>query len=247
MVFVYVFLAHFTQYEILKFHLSFFLSFFWPHLQQEEVPRPGIKPVPQQWPEPLQWQYQILNPLGHQGTPWAGTLKELFQGSDLMHIAKWVIHSDRQLLYSLTVCVFVFVFTVASESSNGSHIWFFLGNQRPFAGSHWGCKKWEWEGSEGICPGFPRACQQAGGGKSGETWDWNLSMGLISTHGSWNFNRLSSHGFPGSFFYFLMTLSWKKKNRLLAISSLSISWLLACCETCQLIFLNHKKSHRDTV
>ena len=34
-----------------------------------EVPRPGIKPAPQQWSEQLQWQCWILNILGHRGTP----------------------------------------------------------------------------------------------------------------------------------------------------------------------------------
>ena len=41
-----------------------------PCLKHVEVPEPGIKPTPQQWPEPLQWQCHILNPLSHQGTPW---------------------------------------------------------------------------------------------------------------------------------------------------------------------------------
>ena len=39
--------------------------FFWPPLWH---PRPGIKPVPQQQPGPLQWKRQILNPLCHKGT-----------------------------------------------------------------------------------------------------------------------------------------------------------------------------------
>ena len=34
-----------------------------------EVPGPGIKLVPQQWPKLLQWQCQVLNPLHHKGTP----------------------------------------------------------------------------------------------------------------------------------------------------------------------------------
>ena len=33
-----------------------------------EVPKPGIKHVSQQGHEPQLLQYQILNPLGHQGT-----------------------------------------------------------------------------------------------------------------------------------------------------------------------------------
>ena len=28
-----------------------------------------IQPLPRQWPEPQEWQCQILKPLGHQGTP----------------------------------------------------------------------------------------------------------------------------------------------------------------------------------
>ena len=35
--------------------------FFWPPLCYAEVPGPGIKPTPQQWPKPQQWQCQILN------------------------------------------------------------------------------------------------------------------------------------------------------------------------------------------
>ena len=46
-----------------------FSYFFWPHPQHAEVPGPGIKPVPQQQPELLQWQCQILNLLNHTGTP----------------------------------------------------------------------------------------------------------------------------------------------------------------------------------
>ena len=48
------------------FH-SFIHSFFWPYLRHVEVPRLGIEPVPQQWPESLQWQCQILNLLSHTG------------------------------------------------------------------------------------------------------------------------------------------------------------------------------------
>ena len=47
----------------------FFFFPFWPPLWHVEVPRPGIKPMPSQWPKLQQWQCQILNPLGHQGTP----------------------------------------------------------------------------------------------------------------------------------------------------------------------------------
>ena len=45
---------------------SFFI--FWPCSQHVQVPGPGIKPVPQQWPEPQQSQHLILNLLCHKGT-----------------------------------------------------------------------------------------------------------------------------------------------------------------------------------
>ena len=66
---------------IVLFHLWFFVfvcfvGFFcvwggggWPCPRHAEVPGPGIKPTPQQWLEPQQWQCQIPNPLNHQGTP----------------------------------------------------------------------------------------------------------------------------------------------------------------------------------
>ena len=45
------------------------LSFFFCLCQQHiEAPRPGIKPEPQQGPEPQQWQCWILNPLSHKET-----------------------------------------------------------------------------------------------------------------------------------------------------------------------------------
>ena len=34
-----------------------------------QVPKPWIKPTPQQWSKLLQWKHQILNPLHHKGTP----------------------------------------------------------------------------------------------------------------------------------------------------------------------------------
>ena len=46
-----------------------FYFYFWPCLWHVKVPWPGVKPVPQQWPEPLPWQCQILNLVSHQGTP----------------------------------------------------------------------------------------------------------------------------------------------------------------------------------
>ena len=52
----------------------FFFFFFWWRSQQAEVLGPGIKPLPQQWPKPQQWQCQILNLMSYQRTlgraPW---------------------------------------------------------------------------------------------------------------------------------------------------------------------------------
>lgn len=42
--------------------------YFWPHSRQLNIPWPGVKPTPQQWPDSQQWQPKILNPLSHQGT-----------------------------------------------------------------------------------------------------------------------------------------------------------------------------------
>lgn len=41
----------------------------WPRPWHVETSRPEIEPVPQQQPMLLQWQFQSLNPLSHQGTP----------------------------------------------------------------------------------------------------------------------------------------------------------------------------------
>ena len=46
-----------------------FLCVCGPHPTHTEVSKLGIKPRPQQWPEPLQWQHWILRPLHHKGTP----------------------------------------------------------------------------------------------------------------------------------------------------------------------------------
>ena len=48
--------------------LSWSWTFFGPCPVHVEVPGSGIKPASQQWPEPLQWQCRILNPLYHKGT-----------------------------------------------------------------------------------------------------------------------------------------------------------------------------------
>ena len=52
-------------------HISVKLHFlfFWSGLLHAEVPEPGIRPTPQYGPKLLHWQWQILNPLSHQGTP----------------------------------------------------------------------------------------------------------------------------------------------------------------------------------
>lgn len=46
--------------------LLFFLGL---SLRHTDVPRPGIKSTPQQQSKLLQWEHQILNLLGHKGTP----------------------------------------------------------------------------------------------------------------------------------------------------------------------------------
>ena len=77
------FKCHFIQriQKITKVNFLFDLcSFvcFGPHLQHEEVPRPGIEPGPQHW------QRQILNLLSHTGTPvWS-----VFKRTDHNH--KWM-------------------------------------------------------------------------------------------------------------------------------------------------------------
>ena len=65
----------FTSWIFFSF-LSFFFVFFFlflfvclfvsPHLCHAEGPRPGIELAPQQWQEPQQWHWRILNPLRHQ-------------------------------------------------------------------------------------------------------------------------------------------------------------------------------------
>ena len=45
------------------------------HLWHVEVLGPRIEPLPQQRPEPLEWQHWILNPLHHKGTLWHFFLK----------------------------------------------------------------------------------------------------------------------------------------------------------------------------
>ena len=45
------------------------IFFFWPHPWHVKVPGAGIERILQQWSKPLQWQYHIVNPLSHKGTP----------------------------------------------------------------------------------------------------------------------------------------------------------------------------------
>ena len=53
--------------------------FFWLHLQHMKIPRPGIEPLPQQWPKALQWQCWVLNPVCHKRTPKTNIFKILIQ------------------------------------------------------------------------------------------------------------------------------------------------------------------------
>ena len=46
-----------------------------------KFPRPGIEPMPQQWPGLLQWQHWILNPLYHKETPTFPILLMIFPHS----------------------------------------------------------------------------------------------------------------------------------------------------------------------
>ena len=65
----------------LRKHFFFFLSFLLVMPKHVEFPGPGIEPTPQQWPEPLQWQYWILNLL-LEAFPGTGLLKQyLFKSS----------------------------------------------------------------------------------------------------------------------------------------------------------------------
>ena len=62
--------------SLLNKHYYFFAALvtiiiiiFWPCPQHVEIHRPGIKPVPQQWPKLLQWQHWILKLLHHRRAP----------------------------------------------------------------------------------------------------------------------------------------------------------------------------------
>ena len=56
------------QWELLFIYL---FIIFWPCLWHVEVPRPEIKPMPQQWPEPVQWQCWNLKSLSCKRTSYS--------------------------------------------------------------------------------------------------------------------------------------------------------------------------------
>ena len=67
--FIFIYLFYFIYFiYFISFHfISFHFILFFTALQHMEVLGPGIKPMPQQEPEPQ--QHWLLNPLSHQGTP----------------------------------------------------------------------------------------------------------------------------------------------------------------------------------
>ena len=58
-----------------------------------DIPGPGIKPVPQQKPEWLQWQCDILNALSHRKTPWTVSfiVCEFGLWSSWGHLMVWIL------------------------------------------------------------------------------------------------------------------------------------------------------------
>lgn len=48
--------------------LKSFFFYIWLCPWHSKVSRPGIKPMPLQWPEPQQWRCWVLNPVNHQET-----------------------------------------------------------------------------------------------------------------------------------------------------------------------------------
>ena len=67
-----------------------FLSF-WPCLWHADIPKPGIKPVPQQPPEPQKWQLWILNSLCHKGAP----CTYIFWGQQSCPVSPCVLYDHR--------------------------------------------------------------------------------------------------------------------------------------------------------
>ena len=76
-----------------QLHMFSLIFIFWPHLWHMEIPRPGIQPALQQWPELQQWQHQILNLLSHQGTPWLKHIKKIFNYSWFTMFSQFMLYS----------------------------------------------------------------------------------------------------------------------------------------------------------
>ena len=84
-------------------HFSHTFFFFWQHLWHVEVHGPGIKPVPQQQPKLLLWQRQILNLLGHQGTP--VSLHFLFN----FYLSFFLTFASDELKYLIFKCAYLWL------------------------------------------------------------------------------------------------------------------------------------------
>ena len=74
-----------------------------------EVPGPGIKPAPQQWPEPQQQQWRILNSLCHKGAPLLSSFLSYFYPLlDIIHFDNW-LKDTNMAIYSILENNFVFL------------------------------------------------------------------------------------------------------------------------------------------
>ena len=110
---------------------NFFFFSFWPHPLQAEVPRPGIEPVPHQWPEPPQWQCQILNVLSYKGTPrninyLCSHPIVLKSGLAWMSSSAtaWLCHLDKHLfLFSLSLFFNLFIAALAAYGCSQARGW----------------------------------------------------------------------------------------------------------------------------
>ena len=92
----YYFALYFSWQELtaMTFPYTSLLFYFFSQTHgMQKFPGPGIKPKPQQWFEPRQWQYHILQPLGHEGTPHT-LLLSLYIGITFME-AFLVIHFEN--------------------------------------------------------------------------------------------------------------------------------------------------------
>lgn len=104
--------------------LERYLSFSWLCLQHMEISGPRIESGPQQQSEPLQWQYQILNQLCHQGTLERLSLRIIRKQpkaigrelvDDLLYIQSLLLSCSVPCLLSLVKCLlslFNFSYTV---------------------------------------------------------------------------------------------------------------------------------------